>query len=61
LETLIDLVLENYQWLFSGLGVAALGLFVGRSARVRRANKQTQNVGDHSKAQQAGRDISSRD
>lgn len=47
----VDWLIANKEWVFSGIGVMLLGLFIGRSAW------QRQRSGDNSTNNQAGRDI----
>lgn len=64
-EMLISVMIEdisswlgkNYEWLFSGLGVALLTVLISVIFQRGRSSKQSQKVGDDSSATQAGRDV----
>lgn len=53
---LLDWIIQNKEWLFSGIGVVVLTTIV---TLVTRSNtrKQTQKVGDNSTAIQVGKDL----
>lgn len=58
MEQIIELILKNREWLFSGAGVAVLGLLI-RVLTKRRRKLQGQSIqsGNGSVNIQAGRDV----
>ncbi|GHV88797.1 hypothetical protein AGMMS50267_11570 [Spirochaetia bacterium] len=48
---MIDFLKNNYQWIFSGIGVFIIGLFI--ASKVINKNKQNQNIKNHSTGYQA--------
>ncbi len=46
--------IQNYDWLFSGVGSTLIFWIIGYKQGYRKAIKQNQNVGDNSKAVQVG-------
>lgn len=47
---------KNYQWVFSGIGVFALGLLI-TGLQVSKRKRMKQKVSNHSTGIQAGRDV----
>ena len=50
-------ILENKEWLFSGIGVIAIGFLIRLIAKNASTSKQVQKAGKNSENYQAGRDI----
>jgi hypothetical protein len=50
-------ILNNKEWLFSGVGVAAIVSLVGFLSRRKSASRQKQRSGRNSTNIQAGRDV----
>ena len=50
-------IIENKDWIFSGVGVSIISLVVGLFAKNNIALKQTQKSGRNSTNYQSGRDI----
>jgi len=57
---IINFLTENYQWIFSGIGVAILFFFLNRTRNNKssKINKSTSvQIGNKVRGDQAGRDI----
>lgn len=52
MQSIIDFFIDNYQWIFSGIGVFILSLFF-----VKKTKNQKQKVDNNSIGIQAGRDV----
>lgn len=50
-------ILDNKEWLFSGIGVLIISVFLGFIFRKKTDIKQTQKSGKNSTNYQSGRDI----
>ena len=59
LNTIVQLLKEHYQWLFSGAGVVLIGCFFKLFQR-RKASGQTQKI-KNGTGIQAGRDVTIKD
>ncbi|MDD4528221.1 MAG: hypothetical protein PHF25_09395 [Candidatus Margulisbacteria bacterium] len=52
MEKILDFFSNNYEWIFSGIGVFIISLFL-----IRKYKGQKQKVGNNSVGIQAGRDV----
>ena len=52
MEQIFDFFSNNYEWIFSGIGVFIISLFL-----LRKSKGQKQKVGNNSVGIQAGRDV----
>ncbi|SFE77326.1 hypothetical protein [Flavobacterium xueshanense] len=52
MKQILDFFLNNYEWIFSGIGVFIISIFF-----IRKSTGQKQKVGDNSLGIQAGRDV----
>ncbi|PKP34284.1 MAG: hypothetical protein CVU00_07465 [Bacteroidetes bacterium HGW-Bacteroidetes-17] len=52
MEQILDFFANNYEWIFSGIGVFIISFFV-----IRKQKGQNQKVGNNSTGIQAGRDV----
>ena len=52
MKQILDFFTNNYEWIFSGIGVFIISFFV-----IRKSKEQNQKVGSNSNGIQAGRDV----
>jgi hypothetical protein len=52
MKQIFNFFFDNYEWVFSGIGVFIISLFF-----IRKSTGQKQKVGDNSNGIQAGRDV----
>jgi len=52
MEQILDFFSNNYEWIFSGIGVFLISFFL-----IRKSKGQKQKVGNNSVGTQAGRDV----
>jgi sugar phosphate permease len=52
MEQILDFFSNNYEWIFSGIGVFIISFFL-----IRKSKGQKQKVGNNSVGIQAGRDV----
>lgn len=50
-------IIDNKDWIFSGVGIFIITLIIGVFARKQSSSKQTQKSGSSSNNYQSGRDI----
>lgn len=53
----MEWIIENKDWIFSGIGVLLISLVAGLFAKRHKSSKQTQMSGSNSTNYQSGRDI----
>lgn len=53
----MDFIIKNSEWIFSGIGVFILSLFLIKKKVKSKKNKVKQNIKNHSVGIQAGRDV----
>ena len=54
---MIDFLMENYTWMFSGIASGLLFYFLGNKHGYNKAIKQNMKVGDNSSAVQVGGNV----
>ena len=57
METFINFVQNNYQWLLSGIVPSLISFFIGRKVGYNKAIKQNQKLGNQSYGLQVGGSI----
>jgi hypothetical protein len=56
-DQILQIILSNKEWLFSGIGVVIIGLILGVFFKKKTGSSQIIKSGDSSNNVQAGRDI----
>ena len=54
---MIHFIIENYSWIFSGIGSGLFFFFLGKRQGYNKAIKQNMKVGDNSNAIQIGGNV----